>query len=150
MNINNNQADLTLELDFNDGKGPTQLFAGAPWNMYSGGELTATDAKVRAGSMGAETSNGGPASRSDGSMSINWSDTVIAQFQAIENRVGKGKIIVSAVWLDGEGVKLTTKGSTMSRSGTLLSASSPEYDANGNAVGMFTVTFGLDEVGTST
>ena len=138
MDINDNQADITVQLD------GVPMFKGAPWATYAGGDLTSTDAKTRTGGMGAETTNGGTATRNDATLTIQWSDIVLASFKAIELRVGKGAILITANWLDGEGVAVPN--GVYGRRGKLKGSSDPNFDANGNVVGMFTIVCSLNEL----
>jgi hypothetical protein len=135
--INDSQADITVQLD------GTPLFG--PWATYSGGDLTSTDAKTRPGGMGDEVSNGGLATRNDATLTIQWSDTVLAQYKHIQTRVGKGDVLISANWLDGEGYSFPD--SSYGNSGKLKGCSHPNYDHQGNVVGMFTIVCSMNEVG---
>ncbi len=133
--IRENQADIRLTVD-------GVSFFGS-WATYSGGDLTAAEAKTRPGAMGKEVSIGGPASRGDITITIQWDEIILASFNDLESRVGSGDAKVSVNWLDRKGVAIP--GALFAKTGTLKSVSDPNYDTNGNAVGMLTAVIGADE-----
>ena len=133
--IREDQADIRITID------------GVPyfdsWATYSGGDLTATDAKTRPGAMGKEVSCGGPPTRSDITCTVQWSDVVLASFNDLEATVGKGAAKVSVNWLDKNGVAIP--GALFAKTGTVKSVSDAKYDHNGNAIGMLTLVVSADE-----
>lgn len=137
MYIREDQADIRVSLD------GSPLFGS--WATYSGGDLTATSAKTRPGGMGHEVTLGGESTRNDATLTIQWGDDVIAQFKALENRNGKGAVVIKANWLDPNAVAIP--GATYGRSGVLTGVSDPNYDHNGNAVGFLTIVVSLNELG---
>jgi hypothetical protein len=139
MNLNEYQAEIVVHLD------GQPMFGGKAWATYSGADLTAASNKTRTGGMGAETDNGGLATRSDATLTIQWTDDVLAAFKATEARVGQGAILISANWLDGSGVAIP--GGVIGNSGVLNGITKPNYDANGTAVGMCQITVGMNEKG---
>jgi hypothetical protein len=137
MYIRDDQADVRVQLD------GSPLFG--PWATYTGGDLTSTDAKTRPGGMGHEVTLGGESTRNDATLTIQWSDDVLAQFKRLENRNGKGDIVITANWLSPEAVGLAN--GQYGRSGKLKGCSDPNYDHNGNVVGFLTIVVSLNELG---
>ena len=133
--IREDQGDIRLSVD-----GVAYFHS---WSTYSGGDVTVSDAKARPGAMGDEVSCGGPATRNDITITISWSDLVLAQYSALENKCGNGKAKVSINYLDRNGVAIP--GAVFSRTGTLKGVSDPNYDTNGNAVGVLTAVMSCDE-----
>jgi hypothetical protein len=136
--IREDQADIHVTVDgkaYGDGNS---------WATYSGGALTAADAKTRPGGMGKEIDIGGPASRSDATVTIQNSDKMVAQHPQLEDRVGKGKAICSIQYLDIEGVAIP--GASFRVVGRLKEAALPDYNYDSGTQGMYQVVIGCDEV----
>lgn len=137
--IREDQADLRL---FVDG---VEYGDGNSWATWAGGDLTAAGSKTRPGGMGKQKAQGGPATRSDITLTIQNSDTMIGQLPTLESRVGKGSARVVATYLDDEGV--TIPGAQLVRTGKLKTAEPPGQNYDSPTVGMFTVIVDCDEVG---
>ena len=143
MNIREDQAEVTITLD------GVQIPAGEVWATLSGGELTAADAKSRAGGMGKQKSYGGPGVRSDLTATIQFSDTIAALHKAWEQRVGKGTIEVTVLWLDTDAAALA--GTDFKRTGTLKGLTEPNpTNSDSPAVGMYSLVTSCDEESPST
>lgn len=135
--IRNDQADIYLTV------GGVQY--GGTWATYSGGALSAADSKTRGGGMGREKSVGGPASRSDVTITIQEDETVVGWHPSLEKLVGRGDIraVVSVQYLNPDGSVMT--GAKFGRQGTLKEAVLADKTyANGNA-SFYTVIVAADE-----
>jgi hypothetical protein len=136
--IREDQADIRL---FVDG---IEYGDGNSWATWAGGDLTAAGSKTRPGGMGKQKAQGGPATRSDITVTIQNSDTMIGQLPTLESRVGKGNARVVATYLNDEGE--TIAGAQLVRTGKLKTAEPPGQNYDSAAVGMFTVVVDCDEV----
>jgi hypothetical protein len=129
------QADIAVSVD------GTPIFD--RWATASGGVLTSSDSKTRAGGMGDEQSCGGPASRSDLTCTIQLTDIVAAQHRANEQLINHDAQ-VSITWLDLM-TKAPIPGSTFTRLGKVKEFSEPNGDHSSNAVGMYTFIMSCHE-----
>jgi hypothetical protein len=135
--LREDQADIRVTVDgknFGDGNS---------WATYTGATLTAADAKTRPGGMGKEIDLGGPASRSDATVTIQNSDAMVGQHGALEDRVGKGAALVSIQYLDIEGVAIP--GAHFRVKGRLKEADLPDYNYDSGTQGFYTIVVGCDE-----
>lgn len=135
--INNYQADVRVSVD--------DVVVGGAWATYAGGDLTAADAKTRAGGMGKEVSTGGQASRSDITLTTQWTDELLAQAKWLESRTGVGEVKVSVNWLNKD--RTPKDGGLFGRTGTVKTVNEPDFDHQGNAVGMLQLVVSADEEG---
>jgi hypothetical protein len=136
--IREDQADIAISVDgraYGDGNS---------WATYTGGALTAADAKTRAGGMGKEINLGGPAARGDATLTIQNSDVMVGQHPQLEDRVGKGRAVISIQYLDIEGVAIP--GASFRVTGRIKEAHLPDYNFDSGTQGMYTVVVGCDEV----
>jgi hypothetical protein len=119
---------------------------GGSWATYAGGVLSAADAKTRSGGMGSEVSLGGPASRSDATVTIQLDATVCGWHPTIESYTGRGDVAakVTIQYLNPD--KSVMTGAQFSRVGTVKEAALPDstYE-NGDAV-FYTLVLSLDEL----
>lgn len=137
MYINNYQADVRLSIDGTP--------VGGPLATYSGGDLSASDAKTRPGGMGKEVSTGGQSTRNDITLTVQWDDSLVAQAKWLESRCGGGRAKVSVNWLDKD--RNPIPGALFTRTGTLKGVNEPDFDHEGNAVGMLSLVVSADEEG---
>lgn len=116
---------------------------GSSWDTAAGGVLQGNNLKYKPGSMGDEISMGGPASRSDLTVSIQMSDIVATWIPAFENRSGLGSIKVALTFLDNEKLPI----STITRTGTLKDVTVPDMDGANNSPGraVFGITVDCNE-----
>lgn len=119
---------------------------GNSWATWSGGKKSAAGSKTRPGGMAksGEKAQGGPATRADLTLTIQNSPTMFGQHAKLESLVGKGKCLVTVQYLDEDGN--TISGASFPITGKLKEASLPDYNFEGNAVGMYTVVVDCDEV----
>lgn len=117
---------------------------GGQWATYAGGDLAAAGSKTRPGNMGNEVSIGGPASRSDITLTTQFTDVVMAQHKSLEALVGHGPVTVAVIYLDENGLALA--GGRFTRTGTLKSVAPPASNAGSAVVGMYTVVVECDEL----
>jgi hypothetical protein len=125
------------------------------WATYSGGALEATAVKVRPGGMGHQKSVGGPASRSDVTMTIQMRDDILAIHNYLESITGVARVSCFVNFLDVNGnpsgvpnppAGVAAGGAPMfTRVGTLKSVALPEANADGTAVGFYTLVIDCDE-----
>lgn len=135
--IRNDQADIYLTV--------AGVQYGGTWATYSGGAVSATDAKTRSGGMGKEKSIGGPATRSDVTITIQEDETVLGWHPTLESLVGRGDIValVSVQYLQPN--THVMQGAKFGRRGTLKEAMLADKTyADGNA-SFYTVTVSADE-----
>lgn len=133
--IRDDQAQITVSLN--------GVPFGNSWATTSGGDLEATDSKTRPGGMGREVSAGGPATRTDLTVTTQFTDIVSTWHPTFEAAIGNGRIRVGVAYLGPD--RLPT-GRGFTRAGTLKHASVPPSDTHGNAVGMYTVIVSCDEL----
>jgi len=142
--IRDDQAQIILTVDGitydNDGSGT------ASWATYEGGKLTVSGSKTRAGGMGDEVEIGGLPSRGDVTITIQNSDTMLANHATLESRLGKGKWVVVLTALDEEGNVRTGKGARFTLTGKGKEASKPGGNFGSSAAGMYTVVVGVNQV----
>lgn len=116
---------------------------GDSWRTFEGGDLEADDAKTRPGGMGFEVSAGGPASRSDATLTTQFTDVMAATHPFIEGGVGWAPVKVGITWLKprrGDG----SVGAGRTIQGVLKSATTPDH-GDGADVGMYTIVVSCDE-----
>lgn len=142
MYIREEQADIRLTVWDANGK-PVKVDDGNSWFDYSGGKLVAKSNKTRAGGMGDEVELGGLPSRSDATLQIQNSPTMLGLHGFLEARSGKAKARVDVHYKDDEGNLIP--GATASVVGKLLSGELPDSKGDSGAVGMYKVTLGLNE-----
>lgn len=115
---------------------------GDSWATAEGGGLEADSSKTRPGGMGKEVSVGGPASREDLTVTIQFTDIVAGWHSILENNVGVGRVKVAVTWLSPQ--RLPT-GPSHTRVGSLKSVAQPDADSGGNEQGFYTLVVDCDE-----
>lgn len=115
---------------------------GDSWKEAEGGNLEADSSKARPGGMGREVSAGGPASRDDLTVRINFTDIVALWHPSFENMVGEGVVGVTLIWLGPNRVPL---GSSTRKRGTLKAANLPDM-GGGSDVGLYEIVVDCDEL----
>jgi hypothetical protein len=138
MFIREDEADITLTIN---GSPILDNFA-----TYEGGDLTANTAKTRPGNTRKQVSVGGPATRSDITITTQFTDTAANAVDALEALTGNGSCVVAIQWLDGSDSPIPGAGFT--RTGTLKTVTPPNANIDGNAVGMLSIVIDADEQGT--
>lgn len=136
--IRDDEADIRLSVDgiaYGDGNS---------WATYAGAALSAAGAKTRPGGMGKQVALGGPAMRSDCTLTIQHSDSMVGQHPLLESRVGKGSCLVTVTLLDGEGN--ARPGAQHRLTGKLKGAEMPGQNFDSPNVGMYTVVVDCDEL----
>jgi hypothetical protein len=116
------------------------------WATYAGGGIESTPVKVRPGGMGKQVSIGGPATRADVTMTIQMRDDMAAIHNYLESITGVARVSCFVNWLDINGTPIP--GALFTRVGTLKSVALPEGNADGTAVGFYTLVIDCDEVAT--
>lgn len=100
------------------------------WTSMDGGDMQATDTKTRPGGMGDEISLGGPRTRTDCTVTRQYTDDVLHPlFPLLESRCGSAGMLVSWTPLDGDGNPTGAK--THGISGVLKEVMKTKVDANG-------------------
>jgi hypothetical protein len=117
---------------------------GDTWKEAEGGNLEAEVAKARPGGMGRETSAGGPASRQDLTVRVNFTDVSATWVPPFEDEVGVGDVEVTFGWLNRRRAPL---GITTTRKGILQAANVPNV-GTGSDVGLFEIVVDCDELAT--
>ena len=115
---------------------------GDAWATADGGGLEADASKTRPGGMGREVSIGGPASRDDLTVTIQFTDVVATWHAWLESLVGNGRMKVSVTWLNGQRIPT---GPSYTRVGTVKSCAQPDADAGGSEQGYYTLVMDCDE-----
>ena len=99
------------------------------WTSMEGGDMTATDTKTRPGGGGAEISLGGPRSRSNCTITRQYSNDVLhALVPQLERLCGEAAMHVGWTPLDADN---NPNGSTHTISGKLIELMTTKRDANG-------------------
>jgi len=143
MYIREDQADIRLTVYDKNGA-PVSIGDGNSWATYAGAELEAAGAKTRPGGMGYEIELGGPASRSDCTVEIQNSDTMIALHSFLESRVSRSaRAYIVVTYLDDEGN--TIPGAQFKINGRIKKAALPGQNYNSPTVGMYAVIVGANE-----
>jgi hypothetical protein len=136
--IRQDEADIWLTVDgVNYGNGES-------WFSYTGATLSAAGAKTRAGGMGKEIELGGPATRSDATITTQNSDVMVGQHRALEAKIGKGNALIKIQYLDEYGNALP--GASFTLRGKLKEADLPDANANTADAGMYTVIVACHEL----
>lgn len=137
--IRQDQADIRVSVDgvaFGDGNS---------WVTLAGGKVTAPGAKTRPGGMGREVEVGGPATRSNPTVTTQNSDIMAAQHATLESKIGRGQVRVSLQFLDNYGQAIPGANETIQ--GILLGAELPDLNGEATgAIGMYTITVGAHEL----
>ena len=137
--VRQDQADIRVSVDgvaYGDGNS---------WVTVAGGKVTAPGAKTRPGGMGKEIEIGGPATRSNPTVTTQMSDIMAAQHPTLEGKIGRGQAKVSIQFLDNYGHALPGASETLK--GILLGAELPDLNGEATgAMGMYTITIGADEL----
>lgn len=107
------------------------------WTGLSGGDLQADDVKTRPGKMSPEISLGGPQTRGDATVTIQYSTALDAILQTLETQGGKRSMAVSWNVLDADG---NANGPTNTITGVLKNVTRPNFDANNTAATFLTLT----------
>lgn len=100
----------------------------AVWASMDGGDESATDTKTRSGGMGEEESLGGPRTRSNCTVTRQYTNDVLHPLiPALERLCGAGAMAVSWKPLDADG---NPDGDTHGISGRLIDVQTTKRDAN--------------------
>ena len=98
------------------------------WTSMDGGDMSATDTKTRPGGMGDEVSLGGPRTRSDCTITRQYTNDVLHPvFVTLERLCGNASMSVSWTPLDGD---TNPNGDTHGISGILKEVMRTKLDAN--------------------
>lgn len=140
--IRGDMASITVKV------GGDEIFAGAEWATYSGGELEADDQKTRPGGMKGQVAIGGPTSRSDITCTIQFTDVVAKKVKADkwESRAGRGTFEATVTFLDSDGNGVAETAFT--RKGIVKRIKIPDVDVNTGEVAFLEVVGSMDEVTT--
>lgn len=117
---------------------------GDSWSTAEGGALESDTTKTRPGGMGDEVDIGGPSSRGDVTVSIQFTDVVAGWHKRLEAAV-RDDAPASVGWTFLARGRIPT-GPTHTVTGTIKSAALPDFDSQGNAAGMYTVVVACNEV----
>jgi hypothetical protein len=142
MYIREDQADIRLTVYDNQGNA-VAVGDGNSWTDYQGAELTAKGAKTRPGGMGKEIELGGPGSRSDCTLQIQNSPTMVGLHGFLESRIGKGRAAITITYLDDEGAAIP--GAQFLVHGRLNSAALPAQKFDSPNPGFYKVIVGANE-----
>lgn len=115
------------------------------WATYDGGDLAAASNKTRTGGMGRQKAIGGPAERSDITLTIQFDDVVAGFHNELEHLTGNGNAVVSVQFLNPD--RTAIPGAHYTRTGKLGGTNLPKPDANGTgAQGFYTAIIQADEL----
>lgn len=142
MYLREEQADIRLNVADASGN-LIAIGDGNSWYDYDGADLMVTGAKTRPGGMGFEVELGGFGTRSNCTIQIQLSDTMVGLHSFLESRCGRGKAQIIVTYLDDEGVAIP--GAQFRITGKLLGAALPKMATNSAAVGMYKVVVGANE-----
>lgn len=109
------------------------------WATIEGGDMTATDTKTRPGGMGDEESLGGPRSRSNATLTRQYTNDVLHPLvPKLEALCGAGAAAISWKPLDADG---NPDGDTHGISGILIDVQTTKRDANTSEAMFLTLVF---------
>lgn len=136
--IRQDEADIWLTVD------GVSYGNGDSWFSYTGATLSAAGAKTRPGGMGKEVELGGPATRSDATITTQNSDIMAGQHRKLESLIGKGNALIKIQYLNEYGQALPNSSFTVR--GKLKEADLPDINANTPDAGMYTVVVACHEL----
>ena len=136
--IRQDEADIWLTVD------GVSYGNGDPWFSYTGATLSAAGAKTRPGGMGNEVELGGPATRSDATITTQNSDIMAGQHRKLESLIGRGNAQITIQYLDE--YKNALPGARFAVRGKLKEADLPDSNANTADAGMYTVIVACHEL----
>jgi hypothetical protein len=134
--VRRDMANITVLLD--------DVPVGDLWATCEGGALEADDQKTRPGGMKRQVAIGGPTSRSDMTVTTQFTDLMVGPAKDFENRSGRGKITITVTYLDQDGN--ADPGRAFTRTGIVKSAQIPVVDVNAGDVSFLTVVGSMHEV----
>jgi secreted protein with Ig-like and vWFA domain len=116
---------------------------GDSWVTLAGGKLSAAGFKTRPGGMGHEVEVGGPATRSDVTVTTQADDIMAGQHSKLESLVGRGaaQIAVQFLYIDR-----TKRNAKFTIKGRLKEASLPDSNGLQPNVGMYSIVVSCDEL----
>lgn len=113
-----------------------------PWTSMEGGDITVTPVKTRAGGGGYETNIGGPQTRSDCTVTRQYTNDVLHQLRPVLERLaGNTQMSVSWTPLDGD---FNPNGDQHTISGKLDDVTVTKRDANAPESMFLTLVMGCD------
>lgn len=116
------------------------------WTSMDGGDMQATDTKTRPGGMGDEVSLGGPQTRTDCTVTRQYTNDVLHPiFPTLEALCGNGSMQVGWTPLDADGNK---DGSTYTIKGILKEVTRSKLDANATEAVFLTLVMSCDSTPT--
>jgi hypothetical protein len=116
------------------------------WTTMDGGDMTATDTKTRPGGMGDEITLGGPRTRSDCTITRQYTTGMLhGLFPTLERLCGNASMSVSWTPLDGDG---NTNGETHGISGKLKEVMRGKFDANASEAVFLTLVMSCNSAPT--
>lgn len=143
MYVREDQANITVTVKDKTGKVVKIKSENDSWATYSGAKLSAAGSKTRPGGMGKQKALGGPATRSDATLTVQQDDAMIAIHSFLESRVGKGDCVVTLTYLDGEGD--VRAGEVFQGTGKLKEASLGDQNHDSPNTSMYTLVIDMDE-----
>jgi hypothetical protein len=136
--IREDQAHITVSVGV---KGALKAYGDA-WAEVEGANLESDDSKTRPGGQGEEVAVGGPSSRDDVTVRVQFSDIVATWHKELENAVINDEPIeVTYQFL----VRRQAIGTKHTVKGIIKSARLPDFSSSGNEVGMYTIVGSMNE-----
>lgn len=111
------------------------------WTMLEGGDVEAEDTKTRPGGMLPQVNLGGPSSRSDCTVTRNYSAALHPYIVQLENVAGRAAMKVAYTILDANGVP---SGPTVTMTGILKTVTRPNFDANATGAAFLSLVMGAN------
>lgn len=115
------------------------------WAELQGGEVEGEDVKTRPGGMLPQVNLGGPATRTDVTVSRQYSAQLHPFIIALENVAGKAACQVSYTPLDTNG---SPNGGTVTMTGILKNVIKPVANANASNAAMLQLVIGVNQEAT--
>jgi len=115
---------------------------GDQWATFEGGALEADDQKTRPGGMENQVAIGGPASRSDVTVTTQFTDAIAGIAKTFENSVGTGALSITVSYLNMSG----KPDQSFTQTGIVKSVQIPNVDVNAGDVAFLTVIGSMDQV----
>ena len=113
------------------------------WATFSGGDAVASSNKTRPGGMGVQQELGGQVTRTDATITRQWSDALIATFFALDNAAGHTNASVTFIPLNSD--KTTTGQTGFVYNGVLLTVTQPPINSDADAASFLSIVIGLHE-----
>jgi hypothetical protein len=112
------------------------------WTSVEGGDITSDSVYTRPGGLQPGVQLGGPSSRSDVTVKRQYTNSLDAYLEQLENASGAARMTVSWTPLDADG---NQNGNQHTLTGVLKEVQWPMFDANSTAAAFLTLVMAADQ-----